>query len=645
MNDTIKKFIVGLVGLAMVVTLIPAASSTYATTPTIEDLQRTISELNATIAALNATIADLRAQQAPVAPVVTPPVTDIQGVPAGFVFARNLTVGMSGEDVRNLQRVLNANPATRVAVTGAGSPGNETIVFGPATRAAVVRFQEANMAEILTPVGLTIGNGFVGPRTIARLNALLRVVPVAPVAPVTPVVPADPADPAAQEGILKANLRPTPTGVEVMPNSSNVAVMAFRLQAEDSPIRVQRIDLRVPDRPWRHINHIALFDGNNSIRGINVVSANVIDDTDVTSRIRFSGLDINIPENGERIITVKVGTPSSPTLLANFPITVDIDAVRGVDGVGIQHFAPKTSFFRDFEVESMAKGGDIEVRLNPNSPKQGIVITDETNPTTHEILRADLRVTEDNVEVKTLTFSLTRDDLSAIETREFQLLDGTTVIATAAGTATTVMFSDLELEIEKGTTRTLRLQTEVGQNASGAISARLMGSTTTIDAISANDETVTIRGAANGENIHFKLTAPVISNISVAATPVLGADNRVVAADGRISFTLTARGGDVVIPTTSPVGIVVEGRIDGATTTTIATSITIDGRDLTTATEIQRTITEGSSENIVVDARVTGANGQRVWIVVDEINWGLNNIMTGELLRDLRTPGIVITLP
>ena len=76
---------------------------------------------------------------------------------------RDLYLGISGEDVRTLQKLLNAR-GFMVATTGAGSPGNETTYFGLATQAAVIKFQIAR--------GISPAVGRVGPATRAALGSL-----------------------------------------------------------------------------------------------------------------------------------------------------------------------------------------------------------------------------------------------------------------------------------------------------------------------------------------------------------------------------------------------------------------------------------------------------------------------------------------
>jgi len=79
-----------------------------------------------------------------------------------YAYTRNLTVGDSGEDVKQLQTILNSQGFT-VATTGAGSPGNETSMFGGLTRAALARFQVAK--------GIVPAVGYFGPVTRGSIGS------------------------------------------------------------------------------------------------------------------------------------------------------------------------------------------------------------------------------------------------------------------------------------------------------------------------------------------------------------------------------------------------------------------------------------------------------------------------------------------
>ena len=86
---------------------------------------------------------------------------------------RGLSVGSTGEDVRCLQRYLNWAGFT-VALTGAGSVGLESPYFGALTRAAVIRWQNANSAFVLAPLGLSAGTGFWGNGSQLRYSGIVR---------------------------------------------------------------------------------------------------------------------------------------------------------------------------------------------------------------------------------------------------------------------------------------------------------------------------------------------------------------------------------------------------------------------------------------------------------------------------------------
>lgn len=86
-----------------------------------------------------------------------------------FQFRRDIRLGDTGDNVRELQRCL-ANP-----LVGGPDIYPEGVIsgyFGQNTRKAVIRFQERHRAEILIPDNLRAGTGRVGARTRVVLNRL-----------------------------------------------------------------------------------------------------------------------------------------------------------------------------------------------------------------------------------------------------------------------------------------------------------------------------------------------------------------------------------------------------------------------------------------------------------------------------------------
>jgi hypothetical protein len=83
-----------------------------------------------------------------------------------FQFNKNLRRGISNTDVKNLQTVLGYLPIAE------GAALSTTGYFGSATEAAVTAFQNMWSDKILTPNGMSSGNGFVGAATRTVLNGL-----------------------------------------------------------------------------------------------------------------------------------------------------------------------------------------------------------------------------------------------------------------------------------------------------------------------------------------------------------------------------------------------------------------------------------------------------------------------------------------
>lgn len=90
----------------------------------------------------------------------------VPGIPETVnLFKTDLNYGKIGAEVTLLQRILKIDPRIYTSEKATG-------YFGNITKQAVIRFQEKYKEDILTPLGLTNGTGFVGGTTRAKLNEL-----------------------------------------------------------------------------------------------------------------------------------------------------------------------------------------------------------------------------------------------------------------------------------------------------------------------------------------------------------------------------------------------------------------------------------------------------------------------------------------
>lgn len=147
-----KKFVAGLLGLTVAFSFVFGGVVTPAQAATVEELTAQIQSLLAMITTLQAQLSAAQGGSATTG-----------GSTGGYVFTKDLKQGDTNADVKQLQMVLNSSADTKVAASGAGSPGSETMYFGPATKAAVVKFQ--------TKKGISPASGYVGPLTRNALNA------------------------------------------------------------------------------------------------------------------------------------------------------------------------------------------------------------------------------------------------------------------------------------------------------------------------------------------------------------------------------------------------------------------------------------------------------------------------------------------
>ena len=134
----------------------------------------------------------------------------------GGVLTKDLKQGMTDPEVSSLQSGLKLDSAVY-------PEGLVTGYFGSLTKAAVIRFQEKYASEVLAPVGLSAGTGYVGSMTRTKFNALYGGV----VTPGQPVVPTG--------NQIAVSLAPTTPAAGVTPiKAAGVSYLAVNFTAPAS---------------------------------------------------------------------------------------------------------------------------------------------------------------------------------------------------------------------------------------------------------------------------------------------------------------------------------------------------------------------------------------------------------------------------
>jgi len=258
-----RTIITTIVALAVVAVVAPGV----AIGTTIDDLLAQIAQLQAQLVALQSGSSTTTAGT---------------GACAGVTFTRNLTVGSTGSDVKCLQQILNQSATTKVATTGAGSPGAETTYFGSRTLAAVKVYQAEH--------GWTPANQ-VGPMTRSALNASLGTTGGTTGGTVTPT------------GSISAALAAdNPASGALINNqaSANLLSVNFTGTGTVTSVTLQRTGISNQNT----LSNIYLFDGN--IRITDGYSFNI------NGQTVMSGLSIAV--NGSKTISVRADVSSTATL-------------------------------------------------------------------------------------------------------------------------------------------------------------------------------------------------------------------------------------------------------------------------------------------------------------------------------------------
>jgi peptidoglycan hydrolase-like protein with peptidoglycan-binding domain len=643
----LKTIVFGFMALALVVT------------PVLADEE---ADIQSEMDALEEMLADLAAELGTTTEDTEEEATEtvsVEGIPADFAFSTPMGQGAEGVAVQYLQILLNADPATQVAASGVGSAGNETTYYGPATAAAVVKFQNKYASEVLTPLGLTAGTGYFGNSSIAKANALLG--GEAPVDPTDPVEDDDimemlqeiaEAVAALQtrvddlesgvtegtEGTVETTTSPDVYSVTVKANQHK-AVAKFDVEAKDSDLTVQRVNVsfdhatNMSKTNLRNIiDTVYLYYNGEEVGAVELTRDSLTEIDGTEYYVSFTGLNIEVAEDTTEAITVKVDAKNfveeDGDDLVGEDITVSIpgEGLRALDTAGINQYN-STAANRDFAVSS----GDlatITTSVSDDTPEEGVVevVADElTEDVTLAIF--NVKAEDGDAEMTDVSVTITSTDknvddvvarlrlyVDGVFVEELTSeLDGDMSSAESFEVDYIAMEEDDEMEIE------VVADIYGTDNFSDAEGVTLTATLTEVAALDADENSVSDGTDRTGETQSLYTAVPTLE---LTDSGIERTDDRDVA-DAYLTFEVTAVGGDIYIDDTTTVALVF-ATYAGVSDTTWTVDTTVGGDYTDGGTYYLIEEDETMTFDVVGDLGTTGNDSDSTFVRLQLENfvWG-----------------------
>lgn len=521
-----------------------------------------------------ATIANVQASlngtapTAPTAPTMpTTPSTGGSMACNAAIGTQDLTVGSTGVHVMALQKFLNMSAATQVAATGAGSPGMETSTFGPATKAAVIKFQTANA---ITPAA-----GYVGP--VTRTTIAAKCSGTTPTTPGTPTTPTTPSGLKGGEGTLEINDTLGDVEGDLDEGDEDVKVLGLELEAKDSDISVQRIDVQfdLDDATGGESTQLDDYISEVSLMLDGKVLATMdVDEIDEDSsesdlyEARFTGLNGIIREGKTAdlyVVVSAVNNIDTGDVATVLEVGIPASGIRAIDAMGISetydggYTGNGGGDLETFTV-SASDTGTLDITEGDKNPEAGIVVANDTTDTNDvTVLEFDLKANDQDITITDLPVGIAVSGATNVGdiVKRATLYKGSTslkskTIPASAGAYEEIVFTDVNIDIQEGDTETFTVKLDINKTDSGEPdnSDTVVASTTESlvgwDVEDANGENVNPDGSVGGNTQTFYLSNGIQVNYKDSSTKKTSGANPGTpdSADFTIKFSVKNLGDD-----------------------------------------------------------------------------------------------------
>lgn len=568
-HNIAAKLFVAMVAVAMLFTL--AAPSAKAA-PTAAELQQMINDLLAQVSSLQGQLGQGGSSAAGVCP---------------FTWTRTLTSGATGADVKALQQFLNADADTRVAASGVGSAGSETEYFGPATGAAVSKFQVKYRSDVLSPAGLVNPTGTFGPATMAKANALCVSAPATGDDDSDDTSSDDDSDDTSSSDLSgEADLDnfdiEDGDDTDIEEGQEDAPVADFKVEFVDGDAMITRLDVELDtdatDDIWEILDTVTLWVDGDEIASVDASDEDNYQSDDMT--LRLSGLELVAEEDDEITITLGVSVQGNLDD-TDQTVTVDVTGMRFVDGDDVTTTETEATLdtagatANTFDINIAGGDDELLVKTSSEDPESTtfeleddsksdwttiftytLDTDDSTNDITVNDIRVDVAATEDGTTATST--SLLIDDAQLVIGGD--IYDDVTI---AHGTTGSTTFDlDGDLVIEAGDEVTVEYQVKFKALAATLEGATVQASTDATagyDAEGADDLAgAQFSGSATGDEHTLRTEGAILELTDTTETLKANTDATTTDDEGVyvLEFDVTAFNGDLYIDDTTDQGTV-----------------------------------------------------------------------------------------
>jgi peptidoglycan hydrolase-like protein with peptidoglycan-binding domain len=556
---------------------------------------------------------------------------------AAYMHSVTLKQGSTGSQVMSLQQTLNMT-SCKVAVSGVGSAGMETMYFGGLTKAAVLCFQAAN--------GLGV-DGVVGPMTGAKLGLVVAGPAGNPNQPGCPAGanfnsitgapctgnPGNGGLDGSEGTISDVTELSSYNNEEVGEGQEDVKVLGMDVEASnDGDIRIKSIKVSFDstgnsgsDNFDDYFDSVSVWMGDEEVGSADADEFS--ENGNVFSRIISidSSAVIDADETEKFYVSVSAVENLDSGDISGDSWTVDVDSIRFVDGSGVVSTDTSTGDIDAMDVPiafvsfSAAADTELKVSSESDSPEAGIVLVDDNGDITEDVVllkgKLKLEGTSDVVLDEfpvTFTTTGTASVVAAASNVKF-VIDGEEYSESVsfAGQTGTVVFDDLDFTVEAGDTVEFEVLADINDIDGSTL---VSGDTIKASVTSTNrghfdaeneegdqlDDSTEKSGTAIGDAQELRANGIALTLVSTDKVATVGSGNNDDSGTFTIKFKVTAVGDDVYLGTTVTQGFTYAVDSSGTATTVFLSAVVVNDTDTDVTSQGNYLIEDGENETFTL---------------------------------------------